>query len=55
MYGMYGMFARGIDSLWNSQSDSQMYTFPDKMNWQFVQILMVPNSSQNVLQWTQMM
>ena len=27
-------------SLLNSQSDSQMYTFPDQMNWQFVQILM---------------
>ena len=24
----------------NSQTDSQMYTFPDRMNWQFVQILM---------------
>ena len=24
----------------NSQTDSQMYTFPDQMNWQFVQILM---------------
>ena len=25
---------------WNSKTDSQMYTFPDQMNWQFVQILM---------------
>ena len=24
----------------NSKTDSQMYTFPDQMNWQFVQILM---------------
>ena len=24
----------------NSQTDSQMYTFPDQMNWQFVQVLM---------------
>ena len=28
------------NSFWNSQTDSQMYTFPDQMNWQFVQILM---------------
>ena len=27
-------------SFLNSQTDSQMYTFPDQMNWQFVQILM---------------
>ena len=27
------------NSFWNSQTDSQMYTFPDQMNWQFVQIL----------------
>ena len=27
-------------SFWNSQTDSQMYTFLDQMNWQFVQILM---------------
>ena len=27
-------------SFMNSQTDSQMYTFPDQMNWQFVQILM---------------
>ena len=27
------------NSLWNSQTDGQMYTFPDQMNWQFVQIL----------------
>ena len=27
-------------SFWYSQSDSQMYTFPDQMKWQFVQILM---------------
>ena len=33
------MVARGIVFL-NSQTDSQMYTFPDQMNWQFVQILM---------------
>ena len=25
-------------SFWNSQVDSQMCTFPDQMNWQFVQI-----------------
>ena len=25
---------------WNSQTDNQMYTFSDQMNWQFVQILM---------------
>ena len=25
---------------WNSKTESQMYTFPDQMNWQFVQILM---------------
>ena len=30
------------NSFWNSQTDSKMYTFPDQMNWQFVQILMVP-------------
>ena len=28
------------NSFWNSQTDSQMYTFPDQMNWQFVQVLM---------------
>ena len=28
------------NSFWNSQTDSQMCTFPDQMNWQFVQILM---------------
>ena len=28
------------NSFWNSQTDSQMYTFLDQMNWQFVQILM---------------
>ena len=28
---------------------SQMHTFPDQMNWHFVQILMVPNSSQNFM------
>ena len=33
------MVTRGIVFL-NSQTDSQMYTFPDQMNWQFVQILM---------------
>ena len=27
-------------SFLNSQTASQMYTFPDQMNWQFVQILM---------------
>ena len=27
-------------SFLNSQTGSQMYTFPDQMNWQFVQILM---------------
>ena len=27
-------------SLLNSQTESQMYTFPDQMNWQFVQIFM---------------
>ena len=35
------------NSYWNSQTDGQMYTFPDQMSWQFVQILMVPNSTQN--------
>ena len=34
----------------NSQADS--HTFPDEMNWQFVQILMIPNSSQNFVYWT---
>ena len=29
-----------MHELLNSQSDSQMYTSPDQMNWQFVQILM---------------
>ena len=33
--------------------DSQMYTFPVQMNWQFVQILMDPNSSVNFVCWTQ--
>ena len=28
------------NSFWNSKTDSQMYTFTDQMNWQFVQILM---------------
>ena len=28
------------NSFWNCQTDSQMYTFPDQMNWQFVQIVM---------------
>ena len=28
------------NSFWNSQTDNQMYTFSDQMNWQFVQILM---------------
>ena len=28
------------NSFWNSQTDSQMYPFPDQMNWQFVQVLM---------------
>ena len=28
------------NSFWNSQTDTQMYTFPDQMNWQFVQVLM---------------
>ena len=28
------------NSFSNSQTDSQMYTFPDQMNWQFVQVLM---------------
>ena len=28
------------NSFWKCQTDSQMYTFPDQMNWQFVQILM---------------
>ena len=27
-------------SFGNSQADSQMYTFPDQFNWQFVQIIM---------------
>ena len=26
------------NSFWNPQTDSQMYTFPDQMNWQFVQM-----------------
>ena len=26
-------------SIWISKDDSQMYTFPDQMNWQFVQIM----------------
>ena len=37
----------------NSQTDSQMFTFPDQMNRQFVQILTIPNSSQNFVYWTQ--
>ena len=28
------------NSFSNSQTDSQMYTFPDQRNWQFVQVLM---------------
>ena len=28
------------NSFWNSQTDSQMYTFSDQIYWQFVQILM---------------
>ena len=28
------------NSFWNCQTDSQMYTFSDQINWQFVQILM---------------
>ena len=28
------------NSFWNSQTDSQMYTFPDQINLQFVQVLM---------------
>ena len=27
------------NSFWKSQTDSQMYAFPDQMKWQFVQIL----------------
>ena len=38
-WACWDMVARGIVFL-NSQTDSQMYTFPDQMNWQFVQILM---------------
>ena len=34
----------------NSQTDSQ--TFFDQMNWRFVQMLMIPNSSQNFVYWT---
>ena len=41
-------------SFWNSHIDSQMYTFLDQMNWQFDQVLMDPNSSQNFAYWTQM-
>ena len=28
------------NNFWNFQTDSQMYSFSDQMNWQFVQILM---------------
>ena len=35
------------NSFWNPQTDSQMYTFPDQMNWQFVRCLWIPNSDQN--------
>ena len=38
-WACWDMVARGIVFL-NSQTGSQMYTFPDQMNWQFVQILM---------------
>ena len=38
-WACWDMVARGIVFL-NSQTDSQMYTFPDQMNWQFVQIVM---------------
>ena len=37
-WACWDMVARGIVFL-NSQTGSQMYTFPDQMNWQFVQIL----------------
>ena len=38
----WAMFRHGCQrhSFLNSQTDSRMYTFPDQMNWQFVQILM---------------
>ena len=38
-WACWDMVARGIVFL-NSQTDSQMYTFPDQKNSQFVQILM---------------
>ena len=38
-WACWDMVARGTVFL-NSQTGSQMYTFPDQMNWQFVQILM---------------
>ena len=38
-WACWDMVARGTVFL-NSQTGSQMYTFPDEMNWLFVQILM---------------
>lgn len=39
---------------WNSQIDSQTNTFLDQVNWKFVQVLWIPNSSKNFAYWTQM-
>ena len=44
------MFHPQRHSFINSQTDS--HTFPEEMNWQFVQILMILNSSQNFVYWT---